>query len=384
MTQFFTPQNVITSGWQDTGAIVKLLDKTDRVLIGLDSTDVVGGSLIARTTYVVEKEVDASMLCLDILPGNFVEIISTATGTGAYLPMTFWTNGAERVRIDNSGNVGIGTSAPLYPLHIERSGDGFVSYAHRSGGSDWSVYTSATLTKIGTQAASSLVFVINGADTAILNTNGFFGVGTTSPNAPIHIKYTTQNVLLRLENSTDPIPAQMHFDIANGRCSIIADVGEISIGDGAGPTLLNVSSSYGVACGVFTCSSLSSSTNARLAYAPGSYNVQIGLLSPDQGYKLYVAGTLRVTGDVTLDGNIFASSSANTMNVTLFDTAIGSADASAFVQINSTTKGFLPPRMTTAQRDAISSPASGLIIYNTTTGKLNVRGASAWEAITSA
>ncbi len=40
-------------------------------------------------------------------------------------------------------------------------------------------------------------------------------------------------------------------------------------------------------------------------------------------------------------------------------------DASAALEVESTTKGFLPPRMTTAQRDAISNPASGLIIFNT-------------------
>jgi hypothetical protein len=49
-----------------------------------------------------------------------------------------------------------------------------------------------------------------------------------------------------------------------------------------------------------------------------------------------------------------------------------SASASAIVDITSTTKGFLPPRMTTTQRDAISSPAAGLVIYNTTTSKLQV------------
>ena len=44
-----------------------------------------------------------------------------------------------------------------------------------------------------------------------------------------------------------------------------------------------------------------------------------------------------------------------------------SPDASAQLEINSTTKGLLPPRMTTAQRDAISNPAIGLMIYNTDT-----------------
>ncbi|MBK6784142.1 MAG: hypothetical protein IPG79_10535 [Saprospiraceae bacterium] len=38
---------------------------------------------------------------------------------------------------------------------------------------------------------------------------------------------------------------------------------------------------------------------------------------------------------------------------------------------------MLPPRMTTGQRDAIASPASGLIIYNTTTNSLEIRNSSA-------
>ncbi len=40
-------------------------------------------------------------------------------------------------------------------------------------------------------------------------------------------------------------------------------------------------------------------------------------------------------------------------------------EASALLEINSTEKGFLPPRMTTAQMNAIVSPAEGLTIYNT-------------------
>lgn len=58
-------------------------------------------------------------------------------------------------------------------------------------------------------------------------------------------------------------------------------------------------------------------------------------------------------------------------------------DASALLQGDSTTQGFLPPRMTTTQKNAIASPASGLVVYDTTLGKLCVRGASAWETITS-
>lgn len=42
-----------------------------------------------------------------------------------------------------------------------------------------------------------------------------------------------------------------------------------------------------------------------------------------------------------------------------------SADASAMLDVKSTDQGFLPPRMTQAQRDGISSPAAGLLVYQT-------------------
>ncbi len=42
-----------------------------------------------------------------------------------------------------------------------------------------------------------------------------------------------------------------------------------------------------------------------------------------------------------------------------------SADASAMIDIKSTAKGFLGPRMTEAQKNAISSPATGLLVYQT-------------------
>jgi len=42
------------------------------------------------------------------------------------------------------------------------------------------------------------------------------------------------------------------------------------------------------------------------------------------------------------------------------------ADASAMLDVASTTKGMLAPRMTTVQRTAISSPATGLLVYDIT------------------
>jgi hypothetical protein len=60
-------------------------------------------------------------------------------------------------------------------------------------------------------------------------------------------------------------------------------------------------------------------------------------------------------------------------------------NASAALEVNSTTKGFLLPSMTQTQRNAIASPATGLLIYQTdqTAGFYYYNG-SAWTAIAGA
>lgn len=61
-----------------------------------------------------------------------------------------------------------------------------------------------------------------------------------------------------------------------------------------------------------------------------------------------------------------------------------SVDSSAALQVDSTTKGFLPPRMTTTEKNAISTPATGLVVFDSTLAKLCVYTGSAWETVTSA
>lgn len=58
-----------------------------------------------------------------------------------------------------------------------------------------------------------------------------------------------------------------------------------------------------------------------------------------------------------------------------------SSTASAAVEVSSTSQGFLPPRMTAAQRDAISSPAAGLVLWCSNcgdNGELNVYNGTSW------
>lgn len=53
-------------------------------------------------------------------------------------------------------------------------------------------------------------------------------------------------------------------------------------------------------------------------------------------------------------------------------------DVSSMIDMTSTTKGMLAPRMTTAQKNAITTPASGLLVYDTTLGKFSYYTGSAW------
>jgi hypothetical protein len=58
-------------------------------------------------------------------------------------------------------------------------------------------------------------------------------------------------------------------------------------------------------------------------------------------------------------------------------------NASARLQVDSTTQGFLPPRMTAAQRAAIASPATGLMVYQTDgTEGVYVYSGGAWKSLT--
>jgi hypothetical protein len=152
-------------------------------------------------------------------------------------------------------------------------------------------------------------------------------------------------------------------------------------------------------------------------FANGNFGIGT---TTDAGYKLDVTGTARFTGNVGIgmgsganalqvrgnfyadDGNGYygvinatnggwfisnqgnsAARISSTFTYFLSNTAIGTSTdaASAILSATSTTKGFLPPRMTTAQINAITSPAEGLIAYNTTISHLCVYQSGAWVRI---
>lgn len=63
--------------------------------------------------------------------------------------------------------------------------------------------------------------------------------------------------------------------------------------------------------------------------------------------------------------NLFFSLSVLSQNVAVTDNEAYEADSSAMLDVQSTTKGMLVPRMTTLERTAINKPANGLLVYDT-------------------
>lgn len=71
----------------------------------------------------------------------------------------------------------------------------------------------------------------------------------------------------------------------------------------------------------------------------------------------------------------FFIASANAQNVGIGTTT---PDSKAVLDVSSTTKGLLPPRMDLTQRNAIATPPAGLVIYNTSINSLQCYNGTAW------
>jgi hypothetical protein len=137
-------------------------------------------------------------------------------------------------------------------------------------------------------------------------------------------------------------------------------------------------------------------------------NVLIGTTT-DAGYKLDVNGSVRAQGELSLtDGNILRQSGAGSglrfisNNIQLFNqgvNAVGSfildasgtnirvgfgttsPDNSSILDLTSTIRGFLQPRMTNTQVLAITTPVAGLQAYDTTNNKNLLYNGTAWQNI---
>jgi hypothetical protein len=176
------------------------------------------------------------------------------------------------------------------------------------------------------------------------------------------------------------------------------DASDILLVNGLGNTLLGTSTDAGYKLDVNGTARVQNTLTIK---APGALSTDIALRvrnSADTGDLMTVAGngilfvnTIQGFSGGRLDIKYGFGTSTPSTNILSTgyngEPAIiigtGTTQNSSMIQMNSTTQGFLPPRMTTTQKNAIATPAAGLVVYDTTLGKLCVRGAAAWETITS-
>jgi len=132
---------------------------------------------------------------------------------------------ANALYVDDSGRVGLGTSTPAEDLHIWY-GDTPTIRLHQSG-SGWAPQTWDIA---GNEANFFIRDVTNGSklsfriqpntpgDTLCLKSDGKIGMGTWSPEFPLEIERTGENVVLQLER-TDP-GVQFKFAVTNSLAQI--------------------------------------------------------------------------------------------------------------------------------------------------------------------
>ncbi len=96
-------------------------------------------------------------------------------------------------------------------------------------------------------------------------------------------------------------------------------------------------------------------------------------------------GTGTNNGSITGTSALTFAAGGTNQNVSILASGTGSVgigtnspSSSAALDISSTAKGFLPPRLTTTQRDAITTPAEGLTVWNTTNKQLEVYDGTYW------
>jgi len=289
-----------------------------------------------------------------ITANAFIPSSSTVPANGLFLPaantLALATNTTERMRIDSNGNCGIGTTSPTFTLDI--SGQIRSTTSTNVSGLTLNNTTAASYSQIGFDGdnADAYIFKTN-------STNNTFG-GANSINI-----YNEGTIAFHSSTTTNIM--------------YLAAGGNVGIGTTAATARLQVKGSGSTAA-----------TTALLVQ--NSAGTQILRIDDD---TQMVAPRTQFTSAILVPYintqndayTVIQTNPANGNARFYYFVSVGTSSdpvASAALEIVSTSKGFLPPRMTTAQKVAISSPAAGLVVYDTTLNKLCVF-TSAWETITS-
>jgi hypothetical protein len=262
-------------------------------------------------------------------------------------------NSTQPVTITDGGNFGIGTIAPASKLHISGAGDNTIKINSTATNNP---YLNLTLQNTGSTPYGILEAGDGVAYRALaLNpTSGNVGIGTgtTAPAYKLDVNGTarvTGNVSIGTTLNTRTLQVHTTTNNVNLESANTTTTGTnyslSSFAFGVGATL-NVGA-------LFQASGATSNYGIRVFnVAASANNYAIYSDSPAQSY---FQGTVGI-GTTT-------------------------PAASAVLDITSTTQGVLFPRLTTTQINAITSPANGLTVYNTTLSVLCFYDGTTWKKV---
>jgi hypothetical protein len=266
---------------------------------------------------------------------------------------------------DNTNNrLGVGTNAPAAKFQVASGLTGImIDFGGSGNGNNYidagSSNTGFTYLRCRTETSGPLaVNFVNGYASAMLAVKGS---GSTSATTSLLVQNSGSETSLKVTDNqqiTGFSSAQLRFRLGSTTAGqgVSTRDGEFAFG------FIDTNQSSGL-----RLLAVGSGSSYIDGYTEGSAKAQ--------NYPLFIGSRANNTG-IAVTGS---TTQENGMQ-TIFGSAV--SDASALVQINSTTRGFLPPRMTTAQKNAIGTPAAGLMVYDTNLNKLCVY-TTAWETITS-
>jgi hypothetical protein len=297
--------------FNETGADVDFRVESDTVdhALFVQGSDGFVGIGTSSPTSSLTTQADSGVLVTDSSGLRQIEIVPPQTsnsfvgeiGTRSSHPLVFTTVNAERVRIDSSGNVGIGTTSPQNKLHVNAGTGGGVTLEANAGVDIDFRYRSNGVNKYNVSydaSAGSLIWYDNTANATrmALDSSGRLGIGTTSPEELLHVnKDSAGDVVLSLfENGTNAAATSASIQLRNHTdvCSTVLSSYRNGANFGADFIVKTSNGSDGSIDEVFRITE--------------SGNVGIGTTSPSTKLQVQKGGNgeyLRIGGDDESDGN---------------------------------------------------------------------------------